>query len=258
MKILVTFAIEAEFAPWRDLRKFRKNTINADHYSGGREVYEAQIGGSSVWVVLTGIGIKFFDFEGTCCFQDAGVDAVISSGLAGALKEEIALEQIVVPARVGTLRDTTGLAASPGLVQFAERRGAKLVETLLTADHIVATQEEKSRLAIFADAVDMESFHVVSQFNEQKVPVAVVRAISDRFDEDLPVDFAKCVTSEGRVRPGALLGELLERPSRIPSLVRFGQQSRNAAKGLAAFLDGFISALTPEIVNHQAAAVEAP
>jgi nucleoside phosphorylase len=258
MRVLVTFAIDAEFAPWRDLRKFRKTTINADHYSGGREVYEAQIGAGHVWVVLTGIGIKFFDFEGVCCFRDAGVEAVISSGLAGALKDEIAIEQIVVPARVGTLRDARGVTASPGLIQLAESRGARSVETLLTADHIVATQEEKARLANFGDAVDMESFHVVSGFSEQKVPVAVIRAISDRSDEDLPVDFAKCVTSEGRVKPGALLSELLERPSRIPSLVRFGQQSRNAAKCLAAFLDGFVGALTPEIVNYQPAAAEVP
>jgi len=27
MRILVTFAVEAEFAPWRNLREFKKNTV---------------------------------------------------------------------------------------------------------------------------------------------------------------------------------------------------------------------------------------
>ena len=258
MKILVTFAIDAEFAPWRDLRRFRKTIINADHYSGGRDVYEAHMSSGDVWVIFTGIGIHSFDFEGACCFVDAGLDAVISSGFAGALKDKLPVEQVIVPTKIGTLRDATGLAASPGLAQAARRRGARAIETLLTADHIIATQEEKSRLATFGDAVDMESFHVVSRFTEQKIPVAVVRAISDRFDEDLPVNFGRVLTPDGHVKPGALVCELLDHPTKIPSLVRFGQQSRNAAKSLAFFLDGFVGALTPQILNQQAAAVEAP
>jgi adenosylhomocysteine nucleosidase len=258
MRVLVTFAVDAEFAPWRDLRKFRKVTVNAEHYSGGREVHEANIGSSLVWVKLTGIGIKSFDFEEACCFVDAGVEAVISSGLAGALKDHVSLEQIIVPKTVRTLKDVTGLATSRELAHLAERRGATPVKTLLTSDHIIATHEEKTRLAAFGDAVDMESFHVVSEFSAQKAPVGVVRAISDRFDQDLPVDFARVLTQEGRVKPGALFGELVRRPSSIPALVRFGQQSRNAARRLAMFLDGLVGALTPQVVNSQTTAVEAP
>lgn len=258
MRILVTFAVDAEFAPWRELRRFRKVTINAEHFSGGREVYEANIGASLVWVTLTGIGIQTFDFEGACCFVDAGVEAVISSGLAGALKDHVSVEQIVVPERVATLKDAAGFATSHELASLAERRGATAVKVLLTSDHIIATHEEKTRLAAFADVVDMESFHVVSEFSTQNMPVSVVRAISDRFDEDLPVDFARVLTHEGRVKPGALLGELVGHPSSIPGLVRFGQQSRNAAKRLAMFLDGFVGALTPEIVKPHTVSVEVP
>jgi nucleoside phosphorylase len=258
MRILVTFAVDAEFAPWRDLRKFRKVTVNADHWSGGCEVYEATVGSSLVWVFLTGIGIRAFDFATAVCLVDAGVNAVISSGLAGALREHLQIEQVIVPERITTLRDATGEPTSRELNQCAERRGATVVRTLLTSDRIVATREEKTRLAVFAEVVDMESVHIFWQFSVDNIPVTVVRAISDRFDEDLPVDFAKVLTHEGRVKPAALLGELVGHPSSIPGLVRFGQQSRNAAKRLAMFLDGFVGALTPENVNPQTAAVEAP
>jgi hypothetical protein len=46
------------------------------------------------------------------------------------------------------------------------------------------------------------------------------------------------------------LKELLEHPGKVPELVRFGRQSRDAAKELAMFLDGFILALTPDIFEN--------
>ncbi len=251
MRVLVTFAVEAEFAPWRDLRSFKKARISPDHWSGGVEVQEVQIGGSTVWVLLTGIGIKTFDFALAGCLKAAGISLIVSSGLAGSLKPEFAPEEIVAPKRVGTLRDARGVTLSTGPISFAERRGAKVIATMLTSDRIIETQEEKNRLSNFAEAVDMESFHVVRAFTDEGVPVVIIRAISDGSEEDLPVDFSKCLTSEGRVKPRVLLRELFERPARIPELIRFGRQSRSAARKLSLFLDGFLEALTSDLLDQE-------
>ena len=133
MFVLVTFAVDAEFAPWRELRRFRKVKVNANHYSGGADVYETQVGDCCVWVILTGMGIKSFDFKSALCLRSAGLDAVISSGLSGALKPSYRTGQIVVPRRVGNLRDAVGLPTTAKLNDLAERQGATLVETLLTS-----------------------------------------------------------------------------------------------------------------------------
>jgi adenosylhomocysteine nucleosidase len=257
MRVLVTFAVEAEFAPWRALRSFRKVRVNPSHWSGGVEVNEAQIGGTAVWVFLTGMGIKTFDFALASCLKAANVSLIVSSGLAGSLKPEIVPEEIVAPKRVGTLRDASGVSLSTGPISFAECRGARIIATLLTSDHIIESHEEKNRLSNFADAVDMESFHVARKFTDEGVPVAIIRAISDGSDEDLPVDFTKCLTSAGRVKSSALLKELLERPARIPELIRFGRQSRSAARKLCAFLDGFVSVLTPGVFTDETRQVAA-
>jgi nucleoside phosphorylase len=249
MRILVTFAVEAEFAPWRTIRTFKKVRVNPDHWSGGVEVDEAQIGGCTVWVYLTGIGIKCFDFAAASCLKAAELKLVLSSGLAGSLKPEYGPEDIVVPKKVGTLRDANGIALPQRLVSIGERRGAKLIETLLTSDRIIGTQAEKNRLAMFGDAIDMESFHVATEFSfeDRAIPVAIIRAISDGSQQDLPVDFAKCLTSEGQIKSGALLKELLGSPAKIPELIRFGRQSRSAARKLCSFLDGFILGLTEDV-----------
>ena len=275
MFVLVTFAVDAEFAPWRELRKFRKVKVNEKHYSGGADVYETQIGDSCVWVALTGMGIKFFDFETASCLRNAGLDAVISSGLSGALKTPYRIGQIVVPKRVGTLRDANGLATAAPLADLAERHGATVVDTLLTSDRIIDSHEEKTRLAQFGDAVDMESFHVLREFlqptvpdhpmsgsvtNESLsdgVPVVVIRAISDAANEDLPLDFSKVVTNTGQLKTGPLIKELVSRPARVPHLIQFAKQSREAAKNLVHFLDVFLRALTPESIRCEARATSA-
>src|SRR5579871_3082979 len=85
MFVLVTFAVDAEFAPWREIRRFRKIKLNEKHWSGGADVYETQVGDCCVWVSLTGMGIKSFDFKSATCLRSAGIDAIISSGLCGGL-----------------------------------------------------------------------------------------------------------------------------------------------------------------------------
>ena len=257
MKVLVTFAVDAEFAPWRALREFRKVRINEKHYSGGVDVYETTVGDSTVWVLLTGIGIKSFDFKAASCLMDAGVAAIISAGLAGSLKQEYVPEEIIVPRRIGNLQDATGTAATAGLLMLAEEMNAKVVGALITVDHIVETAEEKKRLSIFAEAVDMESFHVMAGFESNKIPSVTIRAISDAYNEDLPLDFAKCLTPQGAVKPGAMLGQLFKNPTKIPALILFGQQSKAAARKLALFLDGFVKSLTPEQLKLQPVEVEA-
>jgi nucleoside phosphorylase len=271
MFVLVTFAVDAEFAPWRELRRFRKVKVNANHYSGGADVYETQVGDCCVWVSLTGMGIKFFNFETAMCLRSAGLDAVISSGLSGALKSSYRIGQIIVPRRVGNLRDAVGLPTTAQLNDLAERQGATLVETLLTSDRIIDSHQDKSRLAQFGDAVDMESFHVVRRFLEplppqvvpgpittafspegEGVPVVVIRAVSDAASEDLPLDFSKVLTTAGQVRVAPLVKELMSRPAQIPHLIQFAKQSREAAKNLVQFLDVFLRALTPAVIRGEA------
>ncbi|HKW62261.1 MAG TPA: hypothetical protein VJN89_06920 [Candidatus Acidoferrum sp.] len=252
MRILVTFAVEAEFAPWLALRKFQERALVPDHWSGGLKVYEAECGRNTLWVLLTGIGagVRKGLFPIGICARQAGVDVLISSGLAGSLKKELGVGEVIVPRRVGTLRDAAGLEAHAGLMQIAAFTGSKLVDVLLTADHIVETSEEKNRLAFWGDAVDMESQAIMSEFLGEGIPSLTIRAISDANDEDLPLDFNACLTTEGKVKPVPLLKRLLSRPAKTMDVIRFGVRSKRAARNLARFLDSYVLALTPEAIKN--------
>src|SRR5207302_2895083 len=72
MRVLVTFAVEAEFAPWRKLRGFEKMT------KGKAQFFRARIGASEVNVLLTGVGGKNAWLQATKVICDGEVDFCIS------------------------------------------------------------------------------------------------------------------------------------------------------------------------------------
>ncbi len=52
MRILIAFALENEFSPWRALRKFRRSKWNK------ADVFQAEVGAAHVNVLLTGVGMR--------------------------------------------------------------------------------------------------------------------------------------------------------------------------------------------------------
>src|SRR5262249_18790935 len=88
MRILVTFAVDAEFAPWRKLRDLKSATV------AGYEVKQAQIGRAAVDFIVTGMGLENAR-KGTEAALSQVHDICIASGFAGALKETFKVGDIL-------------------------------------------------------------------------------------------------------------------------------------------------------------------
>lgn len=234
MRILVTFAVEAEFAPWRKLRQFQR-LKRAD-----MECFSSKINEAELAVLLTGMGCKRAWVEATKAIWDSDVDVCVSSGLAGALRTEHMIGEILVPQNVLASKLARIIPCDPTLLDSATSSGAKRVGTFYTADRVIFRAEEKRNLGSIGDAVEMESGEILFEAAAFGARVVAVRAISDTFDEDLPIDFNKVATEEGDVSIRKILGKVVGSPGSIPSLIRFGQQSRRAAESLAEFLERFI------------------
>ncbi len=261
MKVLVTFAVEAEFAPWRRRHGF------AAVPTVGLKASSAKLSGAEVIVLLTGIGdssASVLGLQMSAFVAEHSFDLCISSGLAGALRPQYAAGDVLVAKRVCSRivhadTGTDSLECDKGLVEAAEVCGAKAVGTFYTANHIVVTSAEKSRLGTAADAVDMESFDVIKEAYAWGTRPIAIRAISDNSDEDLPVDFNLALTGKGDISVGRIVGQALLHPRSVPSLIRFGKQSQKAAESLADFLDLYISKLAQQDVAEvmQGKAVQA-
>jgi adenosylhomocysteine nucleosidase len=243
MRILVTFAIKAEFSQWSSRHPFVPYEFENWETRREFDLFKANIGPDEVTVLLTGMGGENAA-KAMSSIPLETHDLCISSGLAGSLDARLRPGDVVAARSAETLDETSKAASDAALLNLAVASGAKAVNVSLTSEKIVATAEEKEELSRKGSIVEMETTHVLAAAAERHVPCVAVRAISDAADEDLPVDFARILDSHGHLKMGGLLKEIGLSPYRIPLLLQFGRQSRAAGKSLADFLDRYISAIS--------------
>jgi adenosylhomocysteine nucleosidase len=237
MKILVTFALDTEFVPWRRLRSFQRSSSVTD---GG---YQARIGDADVRVVLTGVGEAHARRAVRHALADTP-DVFIVSGLAGSLKANLRPGDVVAAAAVREASRTRAVRSEAALVETAAVFGARRVPILVTVDRVARKVEEKKRLSLAGDAVDMESYAAMAEAAARNIPSIAVRALSDAADEDLPLDFNRVLNERGGIQLSRVLGRLVLAPHRFPGLLRLSRNSRHAAEKLGRFLDAYVKHLS--------------
>jgi nucleoside phosphorylase len=258
LKILVTFALENEFAPWRAMHKFRESTW------GKVDVFAAEIAGANVAVLLTGVGQRPAKLAlSKIAWGESGmIEYCISSGLVGGLRPEYSIAQIMVAREVASegVRDEKGESevtlSSASLVSFASECGATVVNRFYSAERAIGRPDEKKHLGKGADAVEMESFEILAAATDAGIPAVAVRAVSDTSEEPLPLDMNEIFSDEGRLSIARVAGQVALHPQALPGLVKLGQQSKKAAESLAQFLDRYIAriAASAQPVELKAAA----
>src|SRR6202022_28387 len=183
MNILVTFAVEAEFAPWRKRRKFQR-------LPGDWPRFEAQFGGARVRAVLTGMG-QMHALEAARRVLSDRPAICISTGQAGALRSGYRPGDVLAARLVSEVGEPVAVASHPELLTTAVDCGARQVERFATSRTLVARAEEKLQLGRQAEAVEMESYTILAEAARYGVPAVAVRAIGDTADFDMPYDFER-------------------------------------------------------------------
>ena len=256
MKVLVTFAVLSEFAPWRSRHKFlpveqtatqpaKQPVKRADAGTDAVFTYRARVANCDVRVVLTGMGGQNAALRLHRAFREVP-NLCISSGLAGGLSEACRAGDVVVGRRVSWRGTTSSVASEERLVRTASECGAKLVNRFVTVEKIAATAAQKQALAASGDVVEIESYFVMRAAAGAKVPAVAIRAIGDAVGEDLPMDFSGVIDTQGSIKMRKLLGRVAQSPRSMPALMRFGLKSRRASRVLADVLDRYLNALDGE------------
>jgi adenosylhomocysteine nucleosidase len=258
VQILVAFALDNEFAPWRGLREFRPGKW------GDAEAYWADIGGAEIGVLLTGAGPRQAAAAVTKVIRsgNGSIQGCISSGLAGALRPEYQIGQVLAARAVFSETvpdDSTSqvLESSEALISFAAECGATVVDRFYSAGRVVARALDKKHLGSVADAVEMESFEILRRAQGCGIPAVAIRAISDAADEDLPLDMNEIFSKDGRLSIPRVLGQVARHPHSLRGLLKLGQQSKRAAESLAQFLDRYVMEVAERARALEAKAAEA-
>jgi len=246
-KIIVSFAVRSEFAPWRRLRNFERAGDPA------ARVYSAKDSSAGIDVVLTGVGGR--NLSSMRKLLEEGTDIFIVSGLAGSLKKEHAVGTVLVAKTIKHNSDQV-MMSDNSLVKLAVQCGATPVDSFFTSDAVVTSASEKLRLGANADAVEMESFHLMAEARRYRVPAVAIRAVSDGVDGNLPLDFNRTIDEDGEFAWLPALSQLVAAPSRLPRLVRFGFETSKSARSLAHFLDKYLKCLITQANSQNSERVE--
>lgn len=161
------------------------------------------------------------------------LEAVVSTGLCGALDPEIQLRQIVIGEEI-----LEGLAGERLACEMpAEVSEEVAVGTVLSQNRVAATSAEKQTLRESgAIAVDMESSGVAMRARKASLPFYCVKAVSDTASESFRFDLNAMRNAEGRIARGKIVTYSLTHPQTIPALFQLKKRAEDAAQHLGEFL----------------------
>ena len=163
---------------------------------------------------------------------------VISWGVCGGLDPRLRPGDLILGAEVVSAegRINTDEAVTSSLAQRLIDAGARVaVERVAGVSSPVSTARAKAelRLATGAAAVDMESLIAGRFALERRTPFAILRAVADPADRDLPPLVLSAVDSDGRIKAAAVLGDLVRSPGQFTGLVAAARDGRAAFRALS-------------------------
>lgn len=165
-----------------------------------------------------------------------GATALVSFGLAGGLDPALRPGMVVVASVV--LADGERLAADAAL---AARFGGVTGHVLLAGAAVVADAAAKQAMfaATGAQAVDLESGAVARIASTCGLPFAVVRAICDPAERDLPPAALVALDRDGGIAVMAVVRSLVRRPGQIFGLLALARDAAVARRALVRLVGDF-------------------
>jgi len=204
----------------------------------GWTFYTGKINDMAIAVVLSGVGQKNAEEAAKKMLDVFEPKSICSAGYAGGLSDRLKHFNICVPEQVLRESDGEALCLSESIPRKTAPMSGKL--TLITVNDVVATPEHKRTLfeRTGAEIVDMETFAIADVCRERNVPCYAFRVVLDVADDRIPQDIAKILDNldKGISRlSGAILGNILSRPSVVLDFMSLKKRAFTAAECLARF-----------------------
>lgn len=178
------------------------------------DFYRGVIGGKEVVVVRSGIGKVNAGICAQILADDYGVDGIVNTGIAGSLRTEINIGDIVVstdavqhdmdavafgyPLGQIPRMDTLAFHADSQLVELAVQCCKKVIPEIgvfqgrvASGDEFIAKKERKDAILKEFDACccEMEGAAIAQAAYLNQIPFVIIRAISDKADDSASMDY---------------------------------------------------------------------
>lgn len=159
----------------------------------------------------------------------AGATALISFGLAGGLKPGLKPGTVLVPSVV-----IAGTRIYPCDYRLMEFLGGATPGPILAGHKIAASTQAKTLLyqRNHPAAIDLESGSVAEVAKKKKLPFAVLRAVADPAERNLPPAALVALKDDGSLDFIRLMRSIALRPWQIPGLIAVGRDAKAARQAL--------------------------
>lgn len=221
--IAITFALPAESSGVIALLPEKKNAP-----CGSTRIIQGKIDNEAVAMFHTGVGKSVCRQRMEDFLQDRQFNLLISTGFAGALREDLNVGDLVLAENF----------SDPRLLSTARRilDGRKIhVAALFTSNAMIDSPGERNRIAgqQGAVAVDMETETIAQMCRERGIPLLSLRVISDSLHEPFPAPSGVLFDiKRQRTDNRGLSLYLLKHPTAIWRLIRFARQIARAREVL--------------------------
>jgi nucleoside phosphorylase len=210
--------------------------------------YAGRLGSVEVVLAATGDGATRAGRGAAALFDLHRPRALVGMGVAGALTDDLSVFDVLAARQVRDAGAEAPAPDGPMLARALAIPGAREA-TFVTSPGPVVTRAAKAALAAACGAgvtaaVDMESAAWARQAAQRQIPFAILRAISDGPDEELPGYLPGCMDRQGSIRRGAVALRALGQPSSIRLLLAMRERVREASGRLAAFVEHFLGTET--------------
>lgn len=193
-----------------------KMQVSKVETKAGMEFFGGSLAGKEVVVVRSGIGKVNAGICTQILVDDFQVDAVINTGVAGSLKNEINIGDIVLSE--DTLQhdmDATGFGYEPGIIPRMDSSlfvaDKKLIDTarkvneqvnpdistfvgrVVSGDQFISDKDKKDYLVkqFSGYCTEMEGAAIAQVCYLNQIPFLIIRAISDKADNSATMDYGE-------------------------------------------------------------------
>ena len=148
------------------------------------------------------------------------VDVVVSLGLAGSIDKNLKNGEIIIPSFIVnhqkkrfTSEKFNRLFISTLNIQQKFNQGLYTSNKIETLNTLNKTNKIKN-----VSAVDMESFYILEESRNKKIPFCCIRVIFDDLNFNIPRFIGKSIDENGKVIFKKLIKGILKEPQKIGSL----------------------------------------
>jgi adenosylhomocysteine nucleosidase len=211
------------------------------------------VGEVEIHLIETGVGPACAREVSEAVLFSLAPGALISTGYAGALGPADIGEVVLGTKTLDWTREKTKqeIQADSALLESARRaaRDAGIVWSqgaVVTVEQVVWRASEKQALGEVsgAIAVDMESAAIAKVASAAGIPFLLVRGVSDRVGDDLPMDFNVWFSSFGSLR---CFLQIMKKPSILHGLYEMELHANQASANLREFFRALFSILESHI-----------